>query len=309
VNTVSCWFYSLIYNSRSLQRLDKADLDLVLKYIDILNLLLKDHAVGLTFVLLPCLIEFGCLPVQKLVLETLSEDQVFSGQHTCQSIAALLQYCKDNVKSHAVDQPDPALTLGMAGYHASIVEQPAYQLPELLARPSNNNINSYLLDGQDSASNLWAGEQHTNKNTDQLCIALYQLQISNPSERELDFDEWINLPRTGSDGAQPALLPTSPPPLYLSGGALNSHQVAQGTYFTVNASQCRDIGDSTARTSWTNGGLDTSGTNRFVLPANLQSDTRGIDTASRLDKEFLTDPMVLLLSYTWYLRTQAKITK
>jgi hypothetical protein len=301
-----------MHNGRSLRRLDKADLDLVLNYIDILNPSLKDHVAGLTCVLLPCLIEFGCLPVQKLMLETLSEDQVLSGQHTRQSIAALLRYCKDNVKSHAVDQPDPALTLGVAGYHASMVEQPAYQSPELLARPSNDNINSYLLDKQDSASNLWAGEQHTNKNPDQLCIAPYQLQISNPSERELNFDEWINLPRTGSDGAQPASLPTSPPPPYLSGGALNGHQVAQGTHFTVNASQCRDIGDSTARTSWTNGGLDASGTNttsRFVPPANLQSDARGIGTASRLDKEFLTDPMVLLLSHTWHLRTQAKITK
>jgi hypothetical protein len=179
----------LIYNSRSLQRLDKADLDLVLKYIDILNLLLKDHAMGLTSVLLPCLIESGCLPVQKLILETLSEHQVFSGQYTCQSIAALLRYCEDNVKSHAVDQPDPALTLGVAGYHTSMVEQPAYQSPEQLAQSSNDNISSHLLDRQDSTSNLWAREQHTNKNTDQLCIALYQLQISNPSESKLDFDE------------------------------------------------------------------------------------------------------------------------
>jgi hypothetical protein len=235
------------------------------------------------------------------MLETLSEDQVLSGQHTCQSIAALLWYCEDNVKSHAMDQPVPALTLGVAGYHASMVEQPAYQSPEQLARSSNDNINSHLLDGQDFASNLWAREQHTNKNTDQLCIAPYQLQISNPSERELDFDEWVNLPRTGSDGAQPASLPTSPPPPYLLDGALNGHQVAQGTHFTVNASQCRDIGNSTTRTSWTNGGPYASGTNttsRSVPPTNLQSDTRGLGTASRLDKEFLTDPMVLLLSHT-----------
>jgi hypothetical protein len=126
VNTVSCWFHSLIHNGRSLRRLDKADLDLVLNYIDTLNPSLKDHVAGLTFLLLPCLIGFGCLPAQKLVLETLSEDQVLSGQHTRQSIAALLRYCEDNVKSHAMDQPDPALTLGVAGYHASMVEQPAY---------------------------------------------------------------------------------------------------------------------------------------------------------------------------------------
>jgi hypothetical protein len=270
--------------------------------------------VGLTFLLLPWLIEFGCLPPQKLVLETLSEDQVLSGQHTRQSIAALLRYCEDDVKSHAMDQPDPALTLGVAGYHTSMVEQPAYQSPEQLAQSSNNNINDHLLDGQDSASNLWAREQHTNKNTDQLCIAPYQLQrkivsdtsvdITNPSERELDFDEWINLPQTNraSDGAEPASLPASPPPPYLSGGSPNGSQAAQGTHFTVNASQCRDIGDSTTRTSWTNSALDASGTNttsQSLPPANLQSDTTGLDTASRLDKEFLTNPMVLLLSHTW----------
>ena len=124
MNTVSCWFHSLIHNGRSLRRLDKADLDLVLNYIDTLNPSLRDHVAGLTFLLLPCLIEFGCLPAQKLA------------------------------KSHAMDQPDPALTLGVAGYHASMVEQPAYQPLELLARSSNDNINSHLLDGQDSASNL-----------------------------------------------------------------------------------------------------------------------------------------------------------
>jgi hypothetical protein len=170
-----------------------------LNYIDIFNLLLKDYIAGLIFLLLPCLIEFGCLPVQKLILETLSEDQIFSGQYTCQSIAALLRYCKDNINSYTIDQPDPVLTLGIAGYYTSIVEQPAYQSPELPAQFSSNNINSYLLDRQDSASNFWAREQHTNKNTDQLCIALYQLQIkivsdtsidiSNPSKRELDFDK------------------------------------------------------------------------------------------------------------------------
>lgn len=234
MNAVSCWFHLLIYTGRSLQRLDKADLDLVLNYIDILNPSLKDHVTGLIFLLLPCLIEFGCLPVQKLMLETLPKDQVLSRQYICQSVAALLRYCKDNVKSHAIDQPDPALTLGIAGYHASMVEQPAYQPPEHLAQSSkvNGNINSHLLDGRDSVSNLWAREQHTNKNTDQLCIAPYQLQISNLSEKEVNFDEWINLP--GSDGAQPASLPTSPPPLYLSGEALNGYQVAQGTHFTVN---------------------------------------------------------------------------
>jgi hypothetical protein len=139
-----------------------------LNYIDILNLLLKDYIAGLIFLLLPCLIEFGCLPVQKLILETLSEDQVLSGQHTYQSIAVLLRYCKDNIKSYTIDQPDPVLTLGIAGYYTSIVEQPAYQSPEQLAQSSkvNNNINSYLLDRQDSVSNLWAREQYTNKNTD-----------------------------------------------------------------------------------------------------------------------------------------------
>lgn len=290
-----------MHNGCSLRRLDKADLDLVLNYIDILNPLLKDHVAGLTFVLLPCLIEFGCLPAQKLMLETLSEDQVLSRQHTRQSIAVLLQYCEDNVKSYAMDQLDPALTLGVAGYHASMVEQPAYRSPELLARSPNGYINSHLLDGQDFASNLWAREQHTNKNTDQLCIAPYQLQINNPSARELDFDEWINLPRTSSDGIELASLPTSPPPPYLLGGALNSHQVTQRTHFTVNASQCRDIGEPTIRTSRTNSGLDASGTNttsRSVPIVYLHSDTRGLDTASRLDKEFLTDPLVLLLDDT-----------
>lgn len=233
MNTAFCWFHSLIPYGRSLRRLDKADLDLVLNDIDILNPSLKDHVAGLTFILLPCLIEFGCLPAQKLMFETLSEDQILSGYHTCQSIAALLRYCEDNVKSYAVDQPDPALTLGVAGYYASMVEQPAY-----------DNINSHLLDRQDSASS-WTGEQHTNKKIDQLCIAPYQLHISNPSIEEFDFDEWIKFPRTGSDGAQPASLPTSPPPPYLLDEALNGHQVAQGTHFILNVSQCKDIGDST----------------------------------------------------------------
>lgn len=146
MNTASYWFYLLIYYSRSLYRLDKVDLDLVLNSIDILNLLLKDNITVLIFILLSCLIEFGCLPVQRLMFETLSEDQILSRYYTCQSIAVLLWYSKDNVKLYTVDQPDPVLTLGIAGYYTSKVEQPAY-----------NNTNSYLLDRQDSVSN-WAGE-------------------------------------------------------------------------------------------------------------------------------------------------------
>jgi hypothetical protein len=96
-------------------------------------------------------------------------------------------------------------------------------------------------------------------------------------------------------------LPASPQLPYLSGWPLDCHQAAQGTHFAVNAGQCGDIGDSTTRKLWTNDALDDSGANttsRSVSPVNLQLDTAGLNTAPRLEKEFLIDPIASAVAIT-----------
>src|SRR5258706_13621635 len=78
----------------SLRNMTLPEVDALVEYLDSYKPCLKADIKNLTSVL-PLLIEDQCLPDQRLTLETLTESQLASGEHTTQSLKELFKFSDD----------------------------------------------------------------------------------------------------------------------------------------------------------------------------------------------------------------------